>query len=97
MGICLCYFLLAPANMEFAFLVCLPTHQCGQQIKTDTEFLVDCIQIGILSAHEPVQLFLAQHHLHLIGFNAANVGKEINVLQFRGGVPHESHIKLAHS
>ncbi len=40
-------FLLAPADMEFPFIVLFPVHQHGQKIIVDVEFLIKRIQIRI--------------------------------------------------
>ena len=76
-------FLFSPADLETAFIVLLPAHQQGQKIVVYTELLINLIQVGVLAFHKQVDLFLRHHHLQEVGFQAAGVVQEVDILVLR--------------
>lgn len=82
--------------MKPAIFVLLPVHENGKKVIVNSKLIIYRIQIYILSLHKEVDFFLCQHHLHLIGLNAAGIGKEIDILEIRGCVPDKAEIELAH-
>lgn len=83
--------------MKISVLIRFSAHHEGQQVVIDTELLIDLVKVGVLALHKQIDLLLRQHHLKQIGLQAAGVVEEEDVLVFRGGVPDEPHIELAHA
>ena len=72
--------LVSPSDLEVAFFVYSPMQQEYQQIVVDTEFIINQVQIGILSFHKQIDFLLCDYYLQQIGLQAAGIGQEINIL-----------------